>query len=177
MAGFERLYAAGAVAIAAGVVPWKPEELAAALVLCLKVACRHAGENVITIDTLRDQLKLNLEQLPPLRLFEAAHAADPADAVGFFRQDRGRRMYTVHAKSFRDWFASRAQRVAVLRWLHDAGYLQMGEVRCRPSATSTDWAERAVRWPHFGMRRSYIFQDPFPPASPPAVARIQRGQG
>jgi hypothetical protein len=67
----------------------------------------------------------------------------------------------VHAKAFRGWFANRAERVAVLCWLLDAGHLCMGERRTTPSASSTAWAERTVRWPDGRVHRSYVFRDPF----------------
>jgi hypothetical protein len=71
------------------------------------------------------------------------------------------RIFTIHAKAFRAWFANRAQRVVVLQCLHAGGHLQMGERNFAVSSRSTEWAERTVRWPGSGIQRSYVLRDPF----------------
>ena len=171
LTGYARLYAGGAMAIAAGVVPWKPQQLAAALIACLKVAHQHACQNVVSLTTLRQQLRQHLQKVELGTHHARAGGSDPK--VGFCRVEGGERVLTIHGKTFRGWFANRRQRVAVLRWLHDAGHLRMGERRCQPSSSSTQWAERSVRWPDGRVHRSYVFRDPFLPA-PTAVARIGR---
>jgi hypothetical protein len=172
LGGFARLYAGGAMAIAAGVVPWQPEQLRSAMIACLEVAHRHAVRNVVSLTGLRQQLRQHVRHAE-LVVSDSRAAFGPDDKAGFARVERGERVYTIHAKTFRNWFADRAQRVAVLRWLHEAGHLRMGESRCRPSSSSTEWAERVVRWPGGRAHRSYVFRDPFSPA----VAVGQAGKG
>jgi hypothetical protein len=160
LAGFARLYAGGAMAIAAGVVPWSPAELTAALIACLKVAHQHARRHTMSVTSLRRQLRQRLRAADLIRP-NSGPPFGPEARVGFCRGEQGRQSYTIHAKAFRAWFASRAERIAVLRWLHEAGHLSMGERTIRPSATSTEWAERTVRWPDGRVHRSYVFQAPF----------------
>jgi hypothetical protein len=174
LTGFARLYAGGAMAIAAGVMPWQPAELNAALIACLKVAHRHVAQNMVPLTTLQRQLRQRLQQAD-LIAHPAKGTFGPAERVGFCRMERGTRIYTIHGKSFRDWFATRAQRVAVLRWLHDAGHLRMGERASRPSSSSTDWAERTVRWPDGRVHRSYVFRSPFAPAPGSTIASTRVG--
>jgi hypothetical protein len=73
------------------------------------------------------------------------------------------------------WFASRAERVAVLRLLHEAGHLCMGERASRPSAATTEWAERTLRWPDGRVHRSYVFAAPF--AAVPEMVSMRRASG
>jgi hypothetical protein len=154
--GFARLYAGGAMAITAGVLPWQRDKLLAALIACLEVAQAHASRNGVSLGTLRQLLHEQLRQIGAPK-----GRCGPGQAPGFCQLDGTARVYTIHGKAFRSWFADRRQRVAVLRWLHEAGHLRMGERQYRPSSTSTEWAERAVRWPDGVVHRSYVFRDPF----------------
>ncbi len=160
MVGFERLYAGGAMAIAARVVPWKQGELSTTLIACLRASHAHANRHTTTLTTLRKQLKDHLRHIDLVGKHDR-NEFGPEQGVGLCRWERGERVFTIHGKSFRDWFANRAQRVAVIRWLHEAGHLRMGERKYRPSPTSTEWAERSVRWPDGRAHRSYVFRDPF----------------
>lgn len=158
---FGRIFAGGCVAMQAGILPNRPRALKAALVRCFRAAASHARQSVFTLDDLKERLR---DRLTSEQVRKAGRNASfgPNNREGFYRTIDKRRVYTVHARAFRSWFANRAQCIAVLRWLDGDGLLHMGERRYRVSDVSTEWAERGPRWPDGQPHKSYVFRNPFP---------------
>jgi len=158
---FALIYAGGCMAIEAGILPWTEDALLRAVETCFRAAVTDVQGHTDSLSRARSILKAKLRSneviaVPP------GKALTPKRCAGFWEEHEGIRSFTIHATAFRGWFASRAQAVAVLRWLYEQGDLIVGRGKITPTLKSTLWAERSRRWPGGQVVKSISLRDPFP---------------
>jgi hypothetical protein len=100
--------------IEANVVPSSPDDVTAAPIVCLKgrPPARPPPHHVAHPPARQLRQRLRAAELGEVR---AGFPFGPEARVAFCRVEHERHIYTIHAKAFRAWFASRAESVAVLR--------------------------------------------------------------
>ena len=138
---FGLLYAGAILAIESGVLPWTRAHVRRALTRAFRDAV-EASEPVDPLAMGLDILKANLadkvvERKPSSRFGVRDHA-------GYWTRIGGKKVFVVHARQFRRWFASVSQFDLVLDSL---------------AAKSA-----SPRWPDGSNARCFIFADPFPTA-------------
>jgi hypothetical protein len=158
LAGFAHLCAGGMMAITAGVLPFLPTELADALMACLMVARQKTGYSTVTVLGLQRRLREHLYS-DGIASEGRSRFIAPADKDGFWCTDGTAWLCTVHSTAFRRWFPVRAERIALLQWLHKAGHLRAAEQSDRAALKSGQWT-RQVMWPDGVRHRSYVFREP-----------------
>ena len=160
---FSLLYSAGALAIDAKVLPWSRDQLTRALLVCLETVVQRRRALRMNGKKLRAILSKRLQE-PAVVLRRAGDSFGPEQRTGFYRVVDGEKIYTVHAARFRSWFERPLQCCDGLLWLHRHGLLVPPTVPVAPSRSSTQWAERTLRWPDSSVQRSVVFRMPRPSA-------------
>jgi hypothetical protein len=153
------LYAAGCLAIQAGILPWTRQHLRLALQRQLIAAVAHLRSYHITANMIRRILSRRLRSSAVCPVSRGVRFG-PDTQSGFRRRREGDIVFTIHAKAFRQWFDDAAQCRAALRWLHRSGLLLLRNRHAIPSPKSTEWAERTPRWPDGTVQRSFVFKAP-----------------
>jgi hypothetical protein len=154
---FALLYAAGCLAIKAGILPSTRQHLRQALRRPLIAAIAHLRRYYITDDMIRRILSRRLRSSAVIPVRRGLRFG-PATQSGFWRQREGEVVFTIHAKAFRRWFGDAAECRAALRWLHRSGRLLLRNRHAIPCSKSTEWAERTPRWPDGTVQRSFVFK-------------------
>ena len=157
---FALIYAGGCMAIEAKILPWTEARLFRAVDACFHAAVEDIRGHTNSLGRARAILKKKLKSDEIVQA-QPGKTVTPERCAGYWQEEGGIRSYTVHAKAFRSWFASRAQAVAVLRWLYDQGDLIGEKGKLTPSLKTTQWAERSCRWPGDKVVKSIRFRDPF----------------
>jgi hypothetical protein len=157
---FALIYAGGCMAIEAKILPWTEARLFRAVDACFHAAVEDIRGHTNSLGRARTILKKKLKSDEIVQA-QPGKTVTPERCAGYWQEEGGIRSYTVHAKAFRSWFASRAQAVAVLRWLYDQGDLIGEKGKIKPSPRTTQWAERSCRWPGDKVVKSIRFRDPF----------------
>ncbi len=154
---FGLLYAGGILAIESGVLPWTRDHLQTALRRGFNDAV--AGSRPVDLlatglDILRAKLSVEIVVRNPDSTFGVN------DHAGYWRRIGGEKTYVVHARQFREWFATVGQCNLVRRSL----------------------AAKSVshRWPDQSLVRCVEFSDPFPEANPtpgrPGLRMLKTGR-
>jgi hypothetical protein len=156
---FSLLYAAGCLAIKAGILPWTRPRLRKALLRQFAAIVVHLQSRRITPNMIRRVLRRRLRSSAVVQLSEGMQFG-PATRPGFWRQVDGDIVLSVHAKAFRRWFGDAAHCRAALLWLHKSGLLLLRGRHVVPQLNSTEWAERTPRWPDGTVQRCFIFKAP-----------------
>jgi len=140
---FGLAYAAGRLAIRAGLFPWSDEELLRAILTCFQ----DGYALVRPEQPLEKRAKQILqEHLNKVSLPEKGKSAlDPAQTIGFQRQEGERTVITIHSKTFRAWFQDQAHLLAALGWLQRRGLLKTGGKDGR-RGKGYEWAVTTPRW-------------------------------
>ena len=136
---FGLLYAGSILAIESGVLPWTPAHVRKALTR----AFRDAVEASMPVDPLAtglDTLRANLADKVVERKPGSTFGVN--DHAGYWMRSGGKKVFVVHARQFRAWFASERQCNLVL------GSLAAKSV--------------SHRWPDGSLVRCFEFFDPFP---------------
>lgn len=169
IANFALLYAGGALAIEAGLLPIKAPEL-----LCVITGVFHrAVEDLLENESPEKVMKRKLRSL--IRDATSVVAKDSIPGLGkrpsgFKEQIDGRTCYTIFSKAFRSLFACRNQDIArALDWLESKGVLQRKNSRSQSdiAESGTEWAITTPKWPlalkggGSKSTRSIVFFDPF----------------
>ncbi len=157
---FALIYAGGCMAIEAGVLPWTVAGLFRAVDVCFRAAMEDIRGHTNSLGRARALLKAKLLS-PEVMQARPGATVTPEQCAGYWQEDKGIRSYTIHAAAFRRWFASRTQTAAVLRWLHGQGDLVTEKRKFTPSPKTSQWAERAYRWPGGKVVKSIRLRDPF----------------
>jgi putative DNA primase/helicase len=153
------LYAGGRLAIDAGVVPWKPEQLLQAVATCWRRALDLHGKKKDALTQAKRALRANLK---PEKVKKRGPSASfsPEEADGYYVTKGGVRIYTVHAAAMRKWLGTDPKQFdRLLDWLDAERFLIP-----RQSATGmagSDWAIQTPKWPNGKSVRSIVFRDPF----------------
>lgn len=156
---FGLLYAGGRLAIDAGVVPWKPEQLLRAVATCWQRALDVHGQKKDALTQAKRALRANLK---PEKVKKRGPSASfsPEEADGYYVMKDGVRIYTVHAAAMRKWLGTDPKQFdRLLDWLDAKRFLiprqsKTGEV-------GSDWAIQTPKWPNGKSVRSIVFRDPF----------------
>ncbi len=152
------LYAAGCLAIKAGILPWTRQHLRSGTATPAYRRRRSPASATISHDEMiRRILRRRLHSSAVIPVSRGLRFG-PATQSGFWRQREGEVVFTIHAKAFRRWFEDAAQCRAALRWLHRSGLLLLRNRHAIPSPKSTEWAERTPRWPDGTVQRSFVFK-------------------
>ncbi len=157
---FALIYAGGCMAIEAKILPWTEASLFRAVDACFHAAVEDIRGHTNSLGRARAILKKKLKSDEIVQA-QPGKTVTPERCAGYWQEEGGIRSYTIHARRFRRWFASRAQAVAVLRWLYDQGDLIGEKGKIRPSPKTTQWAERSCRWPGEKVVKSIRIRDPF----------------
>jgi hypothetical protein len=160
---FALIYAGGCMAIEAEILPWSEEELFNAIELCFCAAVEDIKGHTNSLARGRAVLRSKLQSDEIIQA-RPGESVTPEQCAGYWQDEDGIRSFTIHAKAFCEWFDSRAQAVAVLRWLYDQGSLIGEKRKLTPSLKNTQWAVRAHRWPGNYIAKSIRLHDPFPSA-------------
>jgi hypothetical protein len=159
---FALIYAGGAIAIDAGILPWSHTQQLETILNVFREAVADVRGHL----NARARGKRILRQKVysgEITLWSGDQPKTANKTAGFMTKDTdGNREVTVRADAFRRWFKSPSQARAVLLWLHEEGLLVLGEKKVRPSPTTTRWAERTLRWSGKPVR-SFVFRYPFEP--------------
>ncbi len=159
---FALIYAGGCMAIEAEVLPWTKARLFHAVEVCFRAAVDDIRGHTNALGRGRALLKKMLQSNDIVQA-RSGKTVTPGQCAGYWHEEHGIRSYTIHAKELYRRFASRAQAVAVLRWLYDSGNLIAERGKLTPSPKTAQWAERACRWPGGKIAKSIRFRDPFVP--------------
>jgi putative DNA primase/helicase len=157
---FALIYAGGCMAIEAKILPWTEDRLFQAIGLCFRAAVEDIRGHTNSLTRARAILKRKL-RADEIKQARRGEAVTPDRFAGYWQEEAGIRSYTIHAKAFRGWFGSRAEAIAVLRWLYEQGDLIADKGRFTPSLKTSQWAERACRWPGDKIVKSIRLRDPF----------------
>jgi hypothetical protein len=166
------IYAGGRLGIAAGLLPWKPERLLAAVQRSFKAALQDLH---VHKDVDRKLQKILREKLAGKDVVRRKRNSSfgPNDADGYFECDGTKLVYVIQAKALRDWFPVYAQRIAVLRWLFESGHLQQNYRRgvnaALPIGLQTKALEQQRRWPDGSNPRCFVLTDRFGRKIPTAM--------
>jgi hypothetical protein len=153
------LYAGGRLAIDAGVVPWKPEQLLRAVATCWQRALDVHGQKKDALTQAKRALRANLKP-EKVKKREPSASFSPEEADGYYVMKDGVRIYTVHAAAMRKWLGTDPKQFdRLLDWLDAKRFLiprqsKTGEV-------GSDWAIQTPKWPNGKSVRSIVFRDPF----------------
>ena len=99
------LYAGGRLAIDAGLVPWKPEQLLHAVATCWRRALDLHGKKEDALTQAKRALRAGLKsEKVKKRMPSASFSSDEAD--GYYLMKDGVRIYTVHAAAMRKWLGT-----------------------------------------------------------------------
>ena len=158
---FALIYAGGCIAIEAKILPWTADRLFQAIGSCFRAAVEDIRGHTNSLRRARAVLKTKLRS-DEIKQVRPRETVTPDRSPGYWQEKAGIRSYTIHAKAFRGWFASRAQAVAVLRWLYEQGDLIADKGKFAPSLKTSQWAVRACRWPGGKNVKSIRLRDPFP---------------
>jgi hypothetical protein len=154
------LYAAGRLAIDAGVLPWSPKQVRHAVAFCERLATQQVKKARLTPDKVWAVLQRRCVA-PAVVARKPNSCFGPRQHAGFYELRSGERVYTISARAFRIWFENARRAAAALTCLHDAGLLLMGDKAAEsPNSDSTDWAERTPRWPDGKVHRSIVLRMP-----------------
>jgi hypothetical protein len=153
------IYAGGCLAIDAKVLPWSKAELFDAVLAAFRSAVEEIQGHTNVLDKARSILREKLRS-SHISQFRPGRTITPEDSQGYWERKGGVKVYTIHAKAFRDWFSSRAQVVALLRWLSNRGKLIVETGQLRRSPISMNSASRACRWPGYKPVKSIKLRDP-----------------
>jgi hypothetical protein len=155
------LYAAGCLAIAAGVLPWRRNRLLQALLVSYRAIARHRRKRQFTTRKIQRILAQRL-RAPLVVRRQPGRRFGPERHAGFYDMVDGDRVFTVHARAFRRWFGGPAGCRAVLAWLDARGLLQVSARTARTSSDLGQRAERTPRWPDGRVQKSFVFRLPKP---------------
>jgi len=156
---FGLLYAGGRLAIDAGVVPWKPDQLLRAVATCWQCALDVHGQKKDALTQAKRALRANLKSEKVKKRGPSA-SFSPADADGYYVMDGGVRTYTVHAVAMRKWLGTDPKQFDTLvDWLDAERFLKPRQ--SRTGAAGSDWAIQTPKWPNGKSVRSIVFRDPF----------------
>jgi Domain of unknown function (DUF927) len=149
---FALIYAGGALAIEAKVLPWRRKELLSAVLKCFRAT--ESGK----ADLLRQAQKKLAKHLnsATVQRDDVSKSTSPTACEGYF--DHGQGVFKIHAKAFRGWFSTSELNTALL-WLHDQGHLTIPNTTKLKSGTG--WAESTIGWPDRKTHRTIILRDPF----------------
>jgi hypothetical protein len=154
------VYAGGCLAIDAKVLPWSKSELFDAVLAAFGSAVEEIQGHSNVLGKARAILSEKLRS-SHISQFRQGRTITPEESQGYWEMKNGVKVYTIHAKAFRDWFSSRAQVVALLRWLSNRGKLIVETDQLGRSPISTNSASRTCRWPGYKPVKSIKFCDPF----------------
>ncbi|MGL5362140.1 MAG: DUF927 domain-containing protein [Bosea sp. (in: a-proteobacteria)] len=167
---FALLYAGGALAIEAGLLPLKKQELLS----IITGAFRRATEGLTAEESPKKAMRLTLRH--HLKTITSVPASgcfrgEEKKPYGFREEHDGKTRYTIASKAFRNWFGKRNADVDLaLDWLHSKNVLQLKNSRRKQDYTDggIDWAITTPKWPPVGEEddskrstRSIVFFDPF----------------
>jgi hypothetical protein len=155
---FGVIYAGACLAIEKDVLPWDPKDLSASLRECFMDAMHGIRTSDDVLVGGQTKLREALQNGP---LWPSVSAwPNSTNAIGFLKQEGGRKRYVAGTKEFRQLFEDEDQARAVLGWLHAEELLKisLGE---NESLEAGIWKGTTPRWPNGGAHRSYEFFDPF----------------
>jgi Domain of unknown function (DUF927) len=153
------LYAGGCLAIDAGVVPWKPEQLLQAVATCWRRALDLHGKKKDTLTQAKRALRANLKSEKVKKLGPSV-SFSPIEVDGYFVMDGGVRTYTVHAAAMRKWLGTDPKQFhRLLDWPDAERFLKPRQ--SRTGTAGSDWAIQTPKWPNGKSVRSIVFRDPF----------------
>ena len=145
---FGLLYAGSIFAIESGVLPWTTAHVRRALTRAFHdavEASKPVDPLAMELDILRANLSDKVVERKPGSTFGVN------DHAGYWTRIGGKKVFVVHARQFRAWFASERQYNLVV------GSLAAKSV--------------SHRWPDGSNVRCVEFFDPFPETNPTAVTR------
>jgi hypothetical protein len=156
---FALLYAAGCLAIEAGILRWRRQQLLHILQRQLVAVGSHMRSFRITPRTIRRILRRRVRS-PAVVQRTRGTSFGPANHAGFWRWEGIDMVFCIHTTAFRRWFGDTAYCRAALRWLHQSKLLVLRNRHALPSTKSSEWAERTPRWPDGSVQRSFVFKAP-----------------
>ena len=107
---FALIYAGGCMAMEAKLVPWTEERLFQAIESCFRAAVEDIRGHTNILGRARSILKRKLQSDEIVEV-RPGEVVTPEQCAGYWQDAAGIRNYTIHAKAFVGWFASRAQAV------------------------------------------------------------------
>jgi hypothetical protein len=158
---FGLLYAGAIFAIESGILPWTKDHLREAL----KRGLDDAVEGSRIVDPLvvaLDILKANLSDKIVVSMRKPGSMLGVKDYAGYWTVSGSRKIFVVHARQFRAWFASARQSNLVLDWLAKEGFLKGSSANSSGVISAEDVKGVLRRWPDGSLVRSFEFSDPFP---------------
>ena len=153
------LYAGGRLAIDAGVVPWKPEQLLRAVATCWRRALDLHRTKRDALTQAKRALRADLKS-EKVKKRRPSASFSPEEADGYYVMKDGVRIYTVHAAAMRKWLGTDPKQFdRLLDWLDAEGFLMPRQ--SRTGTAGSDWAIQTPKWPNGKSVRSIVFRDPF----------------
>jgi putative DNA primase/helicase len=165
---FALLYAGGAVAVEAKLLPIAKETLLDVIATAFQRSCNDLQASESQDAAIKRILRARLtdRQVIP-SVGKAGKVTRPVQ--GFRRKREGTRYYTIRSTDFRSWFDDDNLMIdAALNWLDAKGVLKRkgGRKQRDTRAAGIDWAVQQVRWPRPNGKkgaqvRSIVFAYPF----------------
>jgi hypothetical protein len=157
---FSLIYAGGCMAIEAGILQYRRDDLFNAIEECFLDARKTAIEARDPLSLAKRILKRQLESDRILRKASGSVKLDHASFDGFVRRRETRMEYTIRAAAFRKWFETTPRlHASMIKWLEQKRFLLPRKTR--EEGKPADWAEKTVEWPDGTPTRSIVFFDPF----------------
>jgi hypothetical protein len=150
------IYAGGCMAIEAKILPWREDNLFAALNSCFRAMVEVINGNA---ESLRHGRILLRKRLYSPDIIEAGRArpVTPDRYQGYWEDlPDGTRTFTIDRTAYVTWFANRAQATAILRWLWDED-IDMDPADKIPSPIEG----QACLWPGHKPVPSIRFREPW----------------
>ncbi|MCJ2127573.1 DUF927 domain-containing protein [Methylobacterium sp. E-045] len=149
VAKFGILWAAGILAVDAGILPLGRRAIGPVIIQACRAALAELPDPQNELRADRTALKEHLAGRTIIDL-EACSRKEQRlmrDADGFHRPRResGGEEYVVRAQEFSAWFGTPVRVRRLLEWLDDEGLLDHG--RDRTTKRSNEWAQKQVTWP------------------------------
>ena len=165
---FGLLYAGSNFGVEFGVLPCTKDHLQRAITRGFEDAVKSSktvDPLVMGLDILRANLSDKIVERKPGSTFGVN------DHAGYWTRIGGKRIFVVHTRQFRAWFASVGQCNLVLNSLATKGLMKRTSTSSRGVMSAEDMKGVLRRWPDKSLVRSFEFSDPFPETNPTAARK------